>query len=71
MDESIINTDISENQTIFEKQRIFVKLLDRPEDLVIFVKRTDTIHEVKKLIGLILAEPGYEPAQMRLFYEDW
>ena len=56
------DTEISENQTIFEKQRIFVKLLERPEDLILFVKRTDTIHEIKKLIGLILEEPGYDPS---------
>jgi hypothetical protein len=48
-----------------------VKLLDRDETLVIYVRRSDTIHEIKKLIGFILDDDDYDTSQMRLFYEDW
>ena len=48
-----------------------MKLLNSEQDLVIYVKRSDTLHEVKKLIGHILDETDYDPSQMRLFYEDW
>ena len=48
-----------------------MKLLDQNQAIIIYVRRSDTIHEIKKLIGFILEDNDYDISQMRLFYEDW